>query len=90
VKRKRTEITIEVDEVTQVTVPNNRLISVWCTACGAETTMVTPGQAARIKGVTVRRINRWVESDLVHFVETEDGFLLVCVNSLSQKTLPEA
>jgi len=46
-------------------------------------------EAAVIRGVTVRTINRWVESDLVHFVETEDGLLLVCVNSLSQKVVPE-
>lgn len=44
--------------------------------------MVKPEQAAVIAGVTVRVVNSWVESDLVHFLETSEGLLLVCVNSL--------
>lgn len=57
----------------------------WCVAFGAETTMVSPQQAAVITGVTVRTINSWVEDNLVHFIETADGLLLVCVSSLSQR-----
>ena len=82
-KRKRTEITIEVDEVIHLAKQPQPLLSAWCKSCGAETTMVSPQQAAVITGVTVRTINSWVESDRVHFIETEDGLLLLCVSSLS-------
>jgi len=83
VKRKRTEITIEVDEVIHLAKQPQPLPLMWCVACGAETTMVSPQQAAVITGVTVRTINSWVESDTVHFIETEDGLLLLCMSSLS-------
>ena len=56
----------------------------WCAACGAEVTMVSPQEAAVIAGVTVREINRWVESEMVHFMETDDGLLLICMNSLGK------
>lgn len=45
--------------------------------------MVTPERAAAIAGVTVRTINRWVEAESVHFTETRNGLLLLCVYSLS-------
>ena len=82
-KRKRTEITIEVNEVIYLAKQPQSLLSAWCGACGAETTMVSPQQAAVITGASVRTINRWVESDRVHFIETDDGLLLLCASSLS-------
>ena len=44
--------------------------------------MVTPQQAAAIARVTVRAVNQRVEAGMVHFLETPDGRLWVCVNSL--------
>jgi len=82
VKRTRTEITIEVEEVIQASSHGKRLAEGWCAACGAERTMVSPQQAAVIAGVSVREMNRWVESELVHFIETSDGLLLICGDSL--------
>jgi hypothetical protein len=46
--------------------------------------MVTPEQAAAIVGSSVRAVNQSVEAGRVHFLETPDGGLLVCVNSLSE------
>jgi len=81
-KKKRTEITIEIDEVTLVNRGRNASVPLWCPRCHATATMVPPERAAAIAGVTVRTINRWVETDSVHFVETENGLLLLCLNSL--------
>lgn len=83
-KLKRTEITVEVDELIQVTADPRWLVQAWCSACGTEATLVTPAQAAVAAGVSVRTINQWVESDRVHFIETEDGLLLICVSSLER------
>ena len=44
--------------------------------------MVTPAQAAVIARVSVRDINRRVEAGEVHFLETTQGALLVCISSL--------
>lgn len=86
-KRTRTEITIEFDEVIQSTDHSNGLSGELCLACGGESFLITPQQAAVIAGVTVREINRRVESEMVHYAETTDGFLLVCVNSLRERDL---
>ena len=83
-KRKRTEITIEVDEVIYTARHSNQLSRAWCRSCGREALMVTPEQAAAISQVTVRTVNQRVEAGHIHFVETADGRLWVCVNSLSE------
>jgi hypothetical protein len=88
VKRTRTEITIEFDELIQATGHSNGLIRELCLACGGESFLVAPQQAAVIAGVTVREINRWVESEMVHFAETSDGLLLVCQFSKRKSSSP--
>src|SRR6059058_5082509 len=62
VKRKRTEITIEIDEVIYAAGHHNRLIQSWCRVCGTEVTMVTPQHASAIARVSVRTVNRWVKA----------------------------
>jgi predicted site-specific integrase-resolvase len=44
--------------------------------------MVTLDQAARIARVSSRTIYRWVEAEKVHFIESAEGTLLVCLNSI--------
>lgn len=83
VRKKRTEIAIEIDEVVFVKALSNRSGMAWCVGCANEVLMVTPQQAAAIARVSVRDINRRVEAGEVHFLETPEGSLLVCVNSLS-------
>ena len=46
--------------------------------------MVTPEAAAALTRVTVRSIYARVETEGVHFLETPDGLLLLCADSLSQ------
>jgi hypothetical protein len=44
--------------------------------------MVTADEAARLTRVTPRAIYRQVEAGRLHFIEAQDGLLLVCKNSL--------
>jgi hypothetical protein len=81
-KKKRTEILIEIDEIILVNPSRNDSVQAWCPGCSAIVTLVLPERAAAIAGVAVRTINRWVEAENVHFVETGNGLLLLCVNSL--------
>lgn len=72
---------IEFDEITLVRCRPGS-VQHWCPECGAPVMMVTPQQASAIARVSVRTINRLVEADGVHFIETPDQLLLICLNSL--------
>ena len=80
--KKRTEVTIELEEIVLVTSGFARSGMAWCVGCANEVLMVTPAQAAVIARVSVRDINRRVEAGKVHFLETTEGSLLVCMSSL--------
>jgi hypothetical protein len=81
--KKRTEVTIEIDEIVFAKGFSSVSGMAWCVGCANEVLMVTPAQAAVIARASVRDINRRVEAGVVHFLETPDGALLVCMNSLS-------
>ena len=83
-RKKRTEISIEIDEVIQGISHRPRLTRAWCPACASEALMITPEQAAAMTRATVRTVNQRVEAGSVHFLETTDGLLFVCVNSLNE------
>ena len=56
----------------------------WCHVCGDQVGMVTTQQAAVMIGVSSRTIYQRVESGQIHFADTPEGLLLVCVKSLSE------
>jgi len=53
-----------------------------CAQCAAESLMVTPDEAAALRGVTSRVIYQWVEAGVIHYTESAEGWLLVCPGSL--------
>ncbi len=44
--------------------------------------LVKPEEAAVLAGVSPRTIYRRVEAGLVHFAESPEGWLLICLSSL--------
>ena len=48
--------------------------------------MLTPDEAAALAQSTARDIYRRVEAGGLHLIETDDGALRVCVNSLGGTT----
>jgi hypothetical protein len=80
-KGKRTEITIEFEEVIHAA-SDRQLTRAWCADCGKEAPMLTPEQAAAMTQASVRSVNQRVEAGSVHFLETPDGRLWVCLKSL--------
>jgi hypothetical protein len=44
--------------------------------------MIRPDDAAFISGSGTREIYRWMDTRGVHFIETREGAVLVCLNSL--------
>ena len=53
-----------------------------CGACGGQTSLITPEQAAAKAGVTVGTVYRWAEAERFHFFESTEGRMLICANSL--------
>jgi len=84
VKRKRTQIVFELDEVLVVS-GRQTMAFAWCAECCDQVQLLTPDHAATIAGLTPRLIYQWVEAGRLHFSETSEGQLLICENSLPMK-----
>jgi hypothetical protein len=80
--KKRTEVTIEVDEV--IIRRSKETTVAWCGPCAENVRMLEANEAALAAGVSSRAIYREVEAGRLHFVEVEGGSILVCQNSLSR------
>jgi hypothetical protein len=85
VKTKRTEITIEFEEIICGSTEPQRTPSPVCPACGAEVPMFTPEMAAVVSQVALSAANQQVESSEAHFGATEAGRLLLNGASLCKK-----
>ena len=80
--RRRIEISVERNEFFVIGRPEAPAPA-WCESCAGMALMVRPEEAAVIAGVSWREISRRVEAGSVHYSETPDGLLLICINSLS-------
>ena len=60
----------------------------WCTECGGDFSVLTPGLAAEFLSVSTREIYRMVEAGRLHYVEAPDQELFIC--SVFWKTLRKA
>ena len=80
-KRSRTEVTIETDERLFIR-RRGRWANASCSECVGPATLVALEEAVALAGVSSRAIHRWVETGEIHFAETADGFLLVCLDAL--------
>lgn len=81
--KKITEITIETEQVTIVRRQAEGVES-WGDGCSAIVRMVTPEQAALLTHISARTIYRRVEAGELHFTETPEGLLLICLDSLTR------
>jgi len=81
---RRTEIEIEVNESVAYSRRSERFES-FCPTCKCMTEVSTTKVAAVLVHTTEREIYRLVETDGVHFVETDR--VLVCLNSLADSQI---
>ncbi len=77
----RTEITVETEQVWIIKQPS-QAAPAWCSHGAATTWMVSLRQAALISEQSLPTIRRHVEDGRLHCTETEEGQLLICLNSL--------
>jgi hypothetical protein len=80
-RKKKTEIIVEREQVLVIRRLDDRQPR-WCAECAEQAQMLSVDEGAALAQVSARAVYRWVESGQLHFVETEDGSLLVCINSL--------
>ena len=78
---KKIEVTVETHELLIIRRPR-RAACAWCPACAAEAELVTAEEAAAAAGLSRRTVYRWVEAGRLHFSETPEGWLRVCLKSL--------
>jgi hypothetical protein len=76
-----TEITVEFNQVVVIKKPEG-LVADWCPACRERVHMITTEAAAVIANVDTRMVYRLIDSGSLHFAETPEGLVLVCLNSL--------
>ena len=79
---RRTEILFERDR-TIVYAGRYPRRTVCCEQCRAEVQMVTVFEAAKLSAVSTYTIHSAVTDGEIHGWTTEEGILLVCLNSLS-------
>ena len=80
--KRKTEITFEVEE-TIVWRQAAQKFEAFCPYCQALVEMAAPRLAATLIGRTEREIFRLIETEDIHFIETDR--LLVCLISLNKK-----
>jgi hypothetical protein len=80
-RKKKTEIVVEREQVLVIKRLDGQMPR-WCAECKGEMQMVSVDEAAILTNLSARAIYRRIEAGQIHFVETEDGLLLVCAISL--------
>jgi hypothetical protein len=86
-KQTRTfELKIEKSE-TLVIRRRRPVVVAWCAACGRETEMFSPEEAAGLAKTSPRKIYQAIEAGEIHFVEQPEDFLVVCSESLLSRAV---
>lgn len=80
-KKRRVEVMIETHQTWIIRKPCF-LAPAWCQECARTVRLVTADEAARLVCQSTRTIYRLVEERRLHYRETPDGSLLVCLDSL--------
>jgi hypothetical protein len=81
-RTRRKRVTVETERVLVFT--RTTAIRSWCERCGAEGEMVGAEEASTLSGLSQRIVFRLVESQQLHYAETRNGALLICLSSLLQ------
>jgi len=83
-KTRRKKITVETERL--LVISRHKGVEGWCEGCRMQVRMLGPEEAAAIAGLSQRAIFRKIESHQLHFAETPDGALFICLSSLLEQT----
>ena len=87
--KKKATITVETERLLVIS-RSPHTVERWCCLCNAKVKLVGVAEAALIAGASERTIFGWVELAEIHFMETEEGKTMFCVESLLQQRDPPA
>jgi hypothetical protein len=85
--RRTIELTVEHSQFF-VLRKGRRFVLAWCGECAGRVPLFTLEEAARRARLSERAVYRKVEAGEIHFVETPEGALLVCLDSLARAISP--
>jgi excisionase family DNA binding protein len=77
-RRRRTQITVETERLVIIR-QREADGETRCPVCAERPRMISAEEAAAVTGLSRRAIYRLVESGRIHFNETSDGVLLICL-----------
>jgi hypothetical protein len=81
-KTKRATVTFETERLLIIS-RSGRMVDRWCPNCHAFVKMLGIDEAAAITAVSQRTLFHLAEAGELHFTETEEGWALFCVTSLT-------
>ena len=84
---RRMKITVEKERL--LVVSQISRVESWCEECKARVRILSPAEAAAVAAVSDRTIFRQIESRRLHFTETSQGAVLICLNSLMKQSSPD-
>ncbi len=78
---RKTEITAETHRSLSIK-RGHRCQLAWCEECGRQVQMVIADDDAILAGISPREIYQLIETHELHFAETPDGIVFICLSSL--------
>jgi hypothetical protein len=57
-------------------------IQCWCNSCSSEQQFALPECAASAAGISLRQLFRRLEAGEIHFNESQQGTVLICLKSI--------
>lgn len=81
-KTRRTEKTVEIHEFYAIRTASGSLPALCADCSTPDAIMLAPDHAAVLSQVPTRTIYRLVETGSIHYRETPNGSLVVCIRSL--------
>ena len=81
---KRLEITFEIERRFVIKRRSQEKAIVFCPFCQKNTEMFSTDEAALLIGCGSRAIFGWIELGWLHFIETSEGLVLICRQSLEK------
>ena len=87
--KKKIQLTVETHELLVIKRAKN-LTQTLCCECAGDVPLIRPEAAAVLAGVSPRTIYRRVEAGRVHFAESPEGWLLICLSSLLDESRNES
>ncbi|HWF89688.1 MAG TPA: hypothetical protein VN659_12680 [Pyrinomonadaceae bacterium] len=81
-KTRRTEKTVEIHEIYAIRTASGSLPALCAECSTGDAIMLAPDHAALLSHVPTRMIYRLVETGSIHYRETPNGSLVVCVRTL--------